>query len=572
MPEWVVATNLARCRDCYLCVRTCSVKAVRVQNGQAQVVPELCIACGSCVRACPQKAKAVREDRGLVEEALRAGCTVVASIAPSAPAFFHNRTLGQLEEPLKRLGFTAAGETAFGAEMVGLAHKDLVDTDHARWPVITSSCPVVVNLIERYYPDLIEHLAPIVSPMLAHGRWLRQRYGEDAFVVFIGPCIAKKAEADDSAVAGVVDAVLTFTELDEWLAQEGIQVTGEGAPALAAPRANARAFPVEGGLVGTALLDTDILTSHIVTTSGLSACEDVLRGIRLGKLDACLVELMACEGGCINGPVMEGRVESVFLARQRVLEYASQRQSEALPMRAEWPSLERGYSNRHVVQPSFSEEQVREVLHRVDKYAPEDELNCGACGYPTCRDKAVATLRGMAEATMCIPYMRHRAESLRQVLMDVTPNPVIIVDNRLILHEISPSAEQLFRRRRQDLVGKPLAQLLPIIDSFVRARDTGPPILNETGRLSRNLIVEQNVVPVGGQNLLVGILRDVTERVRQHDELEHIRTETLSRTQEVVKNQMRVAQEIAQLLGETTAETKMMVSRLAKLLEEGQDA
>ncbi|MHB1293690.1 MAG: [Fe-Fe] hydrogenase large subunit C-terminal domain-containing protein [Anaerolineae bacterium] len=572
MSEWVVATNRARCRDCYLCVRTCSVKAVRVQNGQAQVVPELCIACGSCVRACPQKAKAVREDRSLVEEALRAGRMVVASVAPSAPAFFGMHTFNQIEEPLKQLGFSAAGETAFGAEMVGPAHRDLVDSDHARWPVITSSCPVVVNLIERYYPDLIPHLAPIVSPMLAHGRWLRRHYGEDAFVVFVGPCIAKKAEAFDEAVAGVVDAALTFSELDEWFQEQGVQVCTDDVAPEPTPRANARVFPVEGGLVGTASMDTDILTSDIVTTSGLSACEDVLRGIRLGKLSARLVELMACEGGCINGPVMEGRVESVFLARQRVLEYASRRQSPPLPTRDEWPPLDRGYTDQHIALPSFTEEQVREVLHRVDKYTPEDELNCGACGYPTCRDKALATLRGMAEATMCIPYMRHRAESLRQVVMDVTPNPVLIVDTRLILQEISPSAEQLFGRRRQDVVGQPLTQLIPVIDGFTRVRDTGQPVLNETVRLSNDLIVEQHVVPVEGQNLLVAILRDITERVRQHDELERIRTETLTRTQEVVKNQMRVAQEIAQLLGETTAETKMMVSRLAKLLEEGQDA
>ncbi len=572
MQGWVISTNVARCRDCYRCVRTCSVKAVKVQNGQATVVPELCLACGNCVRECPQGAKQVREDRAAVQEAIRAGKTVVASLAPSAPAFFGIRTFSAIEQVLQQLGFAAAGETAFGAEMVGLAHRDWVEAHREQWPVITSSCPVVVNLIEKYYPDLIPHLAPIVSPMVAHGRWLRQQYGPEAFIVFIGPCIAKKAEMLEESVAGAIDAALTFTELAEWMQEEGIAFPDDGDGAEPAPRVSARLFPVEGGLVGTANMDTDMLTSHIVTTSGLSACEDVLRGIRAGKLAACLVELMACEGGCINGPAMEDHIESVYVARQRVMEYAAQRQPKPMPARHEWPDLSRTYQDKHVSAPEFTEEQIQEVLHMVDKYSPEDELNCGACGYPTCRDKAKATLRGMAEATMCIPYMRRRAESLRQVVIDVTPNPVVIVDSRLQIQDLSPSAERAFRCYRQQVAGKPLRTIMPNVDSFVQARDTGQPVVGEIVRIRDDLIVEQTIMPVPGQSLLVGILRDITEQVRQREQLEHIREETLRRTEEVIKKQMRVAHEIAQLLGETTAETKMMLSRLAKVLEEDGDS
>lgn len=281
-----------------------------------------------------------------------------------------------------------------------------------------------------------------------------------------------------------------------------------------------------------------------------------------------MVELMACEGGCINGPAMEGHT-GVYLARQRVITYATNRQPKPLPTRDAWPLLDRAYTDRGVKVPKFTEEQITEVLHRVDKYTEEDELNCGACGYPTCRDKAIATLRGMAEATMCIPYMRRRAESLRQVVMDVTPNPVIVVDTRLQIQEMSPSAEQLFNCRLSAVRGKPLEAVAPKLDAFARVRDAKRPILSQTVRLREDLIVEQSIVPVEGQSLLVGILRDVTERVQQHEQLERIRTETLERTQEVVKRQMRVAHEIASLLGETTAETKTMISRLAELLDEG---
>ncbi len=221
----MVSTNPARCRDCYRCVRICPVKAVRVASGQAEVVPELCIECASCVRACPQKAKVVRDDLAVVKAALAAGRTVVATVAPSVAAYFPvygDPAVGLTSfEPLARalaeLGFAASGETALGAAMVGPAHKEWTVDHPERWPVIASSCPVVVNLVEQVYPDLVDHIAPVVSPMIAHGRYLKQVYGPDTFVVFIGPCIAKKGEATDSAAAGAVDAALTFDELERWL-------------------------------------------------------------------------------------------------------------------------------------------------------------------------------------------------------------------------------------------------------------------------------------------------------------------------------------------------------------------
>ncbi|NLG27912.1 MAG: 4Fe-4S binding protein [Chloroflexi bacterium] len=567
--DWVITTNPARCRDCYRCVRTCHVKAIRVQNGQAQIVPSLCIACGHCVLACPQGAKVVRDDRPEVRRAIAEGRKVIASVAPSAPAYFGFQLFSQIEQALLGLGFTGAGETAYGAEMVGKAHKELVDQQRELWPIITSSCPVVVNLIEKYYPDLLPHLAPIVSPMIAHGRALRADYGDDAFLVFIGPCIAKKEEIQDQAVEGVFDAALSFGELRDWLQNQGVAVDVSEQPLERVPRSDARAFPVEGGLIGTANLDTDMLASHIVTTSGLEACEDVLRGIRAGELASCAVELMACEGGCINGPEME-ETNSTYLARQRVLAYAARRQPQPMPERAQWPDLGREYHDRRTEVPAYSEEQIKSVLRLVDKHTPDDELNCGACGYPTCRDKAVATLRGMAEATMCIPYMRRRAESLRQVVMDVTPNGVLIVDNRLLIQDLSPSAEKMLDCTRDECVGKPLSKIVAMTDGVAHVRATGEPVAGEKLKLREDLVVEETVVPVKNQNLMVVILRDITEQEQQRGDLERIRTETLARTQDVVNRQMRVAHEIAQLLGETTAESKMMLSRLASLLKEGE--
>ncbi|HQL00558.1 MAG TPA: [Fe-Fe] hydrogenase large subunit C-terminal domain-containing protein [Smithellaceae bacterium] len=568
MTEPVIITNPARCRDCYRCVRHCDVKAIRVQDGQAQVVPELCIVCGTCIRTCPQKAKDVQSSTPDVQKAIREGRKVIASIAPAAPAYFDFHSFSEMETALKKLGFTAAEETALGAEMVGLAHREYIEQTPVKSPVITSSCPVIVNLIEKYYPDLIPHLAPVVSPMIAHGRRLRQTYGPDAFVVFIGPCIAKKMEIADPSVSGAISAVMTFRGLAQWLEAERIVLSAETGQDLSKTHIDARLFPVEGGLVGTAGLSTDMLGNDFIVSTGLDTCCNILSDIRTGQLNAKLVELMACPGGCVNGPAMADLQGGIYASRQKILAYHRNRPAYGIPHRDSWPDLSRTYSDKHQTVPEFSEDQIQEVLRRVNKYTKDDELNCGACGYSSCREKAIATLRGMAELTMCIPYMRSRAESLRQVVMDVSPNSIIILDDHLSIQDLSPSAEHLFGCSLADFKGKHISRLIPLYDDFISVRDTGQPVLGRFRKLTDRLTVEQNIVQVEGQKLLVAIMRDITERELEKQQFRQLRAETLEKTREVVRKQMRVAHEIAHLLGETTAESKMIVTHLAKLLEE----
>ncbi len=570
MNEPVIITNTALCHDCYRCVRNCDVKAIRVMNGQAQVVQELCILCGTCVRVCPQKAKGVRSARQEVIQALQDGRRVVASVAPSIPAFFPLRSFAQVEDALKSLGFHAAEETAVGAHIVAQAHREYMETARDSWPVITSSCPVIVNLVEKYYPDLIGHLAPIVSPLIAHGRILARKYGPDACIVFIGPCIAKKMEIHDEAVAGVVQAAMTFQGLQEWMKEADIDWPEagelEGDPALGM----ARLFPIEGGLIGTARMNTDILDKRMVIASGLRACRDVLEDIRSGRLHASMAELLACKGGCANGPVMAGMEGGIYAAREKVIRFQSRCQPELPIPREDWPDVGRGYRDRMERIPEFSEEDIQHVLHRINKYTPDDELNCGACGYSSCREKALATLRGMAEVTMCIPYMRRRSESLRQVVMDATPNAIIIVDDDLLIQDMSPSAETLFRKTMSEVKGTHLSGLITVLDDFIHVRDTGEPVIGKTRRLKEDLVGEQSIFRVKGQFLMVAIIRDVTEREQEREQFLAIRRETLERTREVLGKQMRVAHEIAHLLGETTAETKATVTHLARMLE-GED-
>ncbi len=568
MNEPVIITNPARCRDCYRCVRHCDVKAIRVHDGQAQVMPELCILCGTCIRTCPQKAKDVHSATPDVKQAILDGRKVIASVAPSAPAYFGFHHFSEMEAALKQLGFHAAEETAVGAEIVGLAHRDYLEQMPERQPVIASSCPVIVNLIEKYHPDLIPHLAPIVSPMIAHGRLLIQKYGPDACIVFIGPCIAKKMEILDASEAGAVSAAITFRGLANWFKETGIVFEkAKSSPDPSSP-ADARLFPLEGGLIGTAGLSTDMLNNTLIVASGLETCGNILGDIRAGQLNASLVELMACTGGCINGPAMADLEGGIYAARQKIIEYHRHRPPYAPVPRENWPDLFRAYTDRKEPLPEFSEEQILDVLHRVNKYTPEDELNCGACGYGSCREKAIATLRGMAEVTMCIPYMRSRAESLRQVVMDVSPNSIIILDNHLGIQDMSPSAEQLFGCPIADVKGKHISRLIPLYDDFVAVRDTGKPVIGKIRRIGETIVTEQNIVRVEGQSLLVAIMRDITEHEMEKHKFHELRAQTLEQTRQVVQKQMRVAHEIAHLLGETTAESKMIVSHLAKILEE----
>ncbi len=570
MNEPVIITNPARCRDCYRCVRHCDVKAIRVHDGQAQVVPELCIVCGTCIRTCPQKAKDVHSATPDVKQALEEGRKVIASVAPSAPAYFGFHHFSEMETALKQLGFYAVEETAVGAEIIGLAHRDYVEQMPDRWPVIASACPVIINIVEKYYPDLIPHLAPIVSPMIAHGRLLVQKYGYGAtpYIVFIGPCIAKKLEILDESEAGVVSAAMTFRGLADWFKEAGIAFQATDNDTEPSSSVDARLFPVEGGLIGTAGLSTDMLNNSLIVASGLETCQNILSDIRAGQLNASLVELMACTGGCINGPAMADLEGGIYSARQKIIEYHQHRPAYALVARENWPDLSRAYINRKEPIPEFTEQEIQDVLRRVNKYTKDDELNCGACGYGSCREKAIATLRGMAEVTMCIPYMRSRAESLRQVVMDVSPNSILILDNHLGIQDMSPSAEHLFSCPLADVKGKHISRLIPLYDDFVAVRDTGKPVIGKIRRINDAIVAEQNIVRVEGQSLLVAIMRDITEHESQKKKFLELRSQTLEQTREVVRKQMRVAHEIAHLLGETTAESKMIVSHLAKLLEE----
>lgn len=409
----VVSTIENKCKRCYSCIRNCPSRAIRVRQGQAWVMEERCVACGNCVRVCAQGAKRVEDGIAPTRALLKEAAPVCLVMAPSFPVAFAEMDPGCVVAAARRLGFAEVIEVAFGAELVSRAYRRLLES-RPQGPLIATACPSLVRYIEKYYPRLVPYLAPIVSPMIAVSRAIKQVYRPGARVVFAGPCVAKKQECADPAVAGDTDAVLTFPELRQMFEDAGI-LPGELAPEEfdgPAPMVG-RIFPVSGGLLRTAALECDLLCDDIVATEGRARIIDLLDSLEAGHVRARFFDLLFCVG-CINGPVMP-REMSVVEGKERIAEFANRRarvvseaELEETLKAYDGLDLSRTFSDEHVALPMPSEEEIRVLLRLVNKEKPEDELNCGACGYRSCREKAIAVHQGLAENEMCLPFIIDR--------------------------------------------------------------------------------------------------------------------------------------------------------------------
>lgn len=403
----IVYTEREKCKKCYACIRHCPPKAIEVKEGLAEVIKERCIACGTCVQICAPKAKQAESDIGVVWQLLGQYSSVIALLSVSFPAALPEIRWGQMVTALKRLGFSEVMEDSFGAELVCHEYAQLVEDNKGK-PILSATCPAIVAYIEKYYPQLIGNLAPIVSPMIAMGRVIKWQYNPQAKVVFIGPCIAKKAESDDEKVAGVVDAVLTFAELKEMLAAKGITPETEEEGQFSGPKPNlGRLFGISGGLLKVAGLSDDILLNDVISAHGRDYVVKILREFAEGNITARFVNLLFCHG-CIDGPVIDNEL-SGFRRREVVADYTRRQADPAQTERdvQEYAGIDLGrrFTSQSVGLPTPSEEDVLSVLKGMDKADPKDQFNCGACGYGSCRELATAVCQGLAETEMCWSYL-----------------------------------------------------------------------------------------------------------------------------------------------------------------------
>jgi len=415
----IVYTDREKCKGCYACIRACPCKAIKVEEGLAQVIKERCIACGTCIQVCVPKAKQVESDIGIVWQLLTQYPNVIAVLSPSFPAALLKCKAEQLVAALKKLGFSEVMEDSFGAELVGREYARLISNNKGK-PLLSSNCPAVVTYIEKYYPQLVGRLAPIASPMIAMGRVIKEQYNPPAKVVFIGPCVAKKVESRDEIVAGVIDGVLTFAELKEMFAAKGITPETEGEEPFSGPKPDlGRLFPLSKGLFMIAGLPDDIVKNDTINAHGHDYVTKILREFAEGEITARFINLHFCHG-CIDGPVIDNEL-SGFRRKELVASYAA---SHADPAQTEKDikkysgiDLSRKFTAQGVGLATPSEEEIQGVLKQIGKAELMDQMNCGGCGYTTCRELATSVCQGIAEVEMCWPYLLHTLRSTQEGLI-----------------------------------------------------------------------------------------------------------------------------------------------------------
>ncbi len=541
----------SNCKNCYKCIRHCPVKSIRFSGEQAHIVGNECILCGQCFVVCPQNAKEIVDETEKTKVFLQSGAPVFVSIAPSFVANYDGIGINSMRKALKKLGFFDVEETAVGATMVKNEY-DRILNEEDRDILISSCCHSVNLLIQKYFPKLLVYLADVVSPMQAHCLDIKRRY-PNAKTVFIGPCVAKKDEAEH--YEGIVDSVLTFEELTNWLKSENIELEPEMDEN---ENSRARFFPTNGGVLKTMAKTAQKYT--YMSIDGTDNCIAALKDIESGKIHNCFIEMSACAGSCVGGPVMEKYHRMPIRDYAAVAKYAGEKdfevtQPDKMELKKHFEFIE------HKLQMP-SDYEINEILRQMGKMKPSDELNCGSCGYNTCREKAIAIYQGKAEISMCLPYLKDKAESFSDNIVNNTPNGIIVVNEKLEVQQINNSARNIINlRSASDILGDQVVRILdpkPFTDAM-----RGEEAKNKLVYLAEyNRYVEETVIYDTANRLIICIMRDVTDEEKEREKKEIISRNTVETADKVVEKQMRIVQEIASLLGETAAETKIALSKL----------
>ena len=557
MSDWLTLKK-SNCKNCYKCIRHCPVKAIRFSGNQAHIIGNECILCGQCFVVCPQGAKEITSELEKVKVLIQSGDPVVVSLAPSFAANYEGIGIKGMKEALQKLGFYDVEETAIGATIVKTEYERILRED-GRDVVISSCCHTVNLLIQKYFPSELSCLADVLSPMQAHCMDIKKRIPK-AKTVFIGPCVAKKDEAE--YYKDIADAVLTFEELTQWLNEQNIELIPEPD---SNPNSRARFFPTTSGILKT--MEPDIGGYTYMAIDGVENCMAALKDIETGKIHKCFIEMSACVGSCIGGPVMEKYHRSPVKDYVSIASYAGDKDFDVIQPDVDELHKSFTYIERRLLPPS--ELEISSVLRKMGKVKDSDMLNCGSCGYNTCREKAIAICQGKAEYSMCLPFLKEKAESFSDTIVQHTPNGLIVLNEDLEVQQINEAARAIMNiRNASDILGDQVIRILDPI-SFIKVLKNGEEIRNElTYLVEYNRFVEQTIVHDKESHLLIGIMRDVTEEQKSKDKKERISRQTVEVADKVVEKQMRIVQEIASLLGETAAETKIALSKLKESISD----
>lgn len=556
-----VYTLKNECHDCYKCVRECHIKAIKVQDGSASVINDKCIACGHCVKVCPSGAKKVRNDIDKVKTLFTAQKQVYVSLAPSW-AGIYDLTPAQMVAVLKKLGFYAVSETALGAQQVSIKTAEMLNNGESGL-YISSACPVIVDYIRYYKPEFAKYITPLASPALTHAKILKEKYGDKISIVFIGPCIGKKNEADSNP--DFIDAALTFEELNYWISEEFINISeieiNNNDKFVPEEAFEGALYPVEGGMNETIKevgVNEDVT---LVKISGLENFDNFVEGLNTNSLNnKVFVEALSCETGCINGPCIANKKAGLSITTD-ILSKIKHR--DKIPTVAE-TVFKKEYASKPIIEDDIKFADITNALKKIGKHAPEDELNCGGCGYSTCRDMAKALISGDAEPSMCISYMRKIAMRKAAAMLRCMPSAIVMVDKELNIVEANDAFMKMFcgdmydifASRKEGLSGASLDRIISFSDIFSQLLKSGGDI-HKSHYQVKNKLYDISAFTIEDGEIVGAVITDVTKA-------EIDREKIAAKAREVITKNITKVQEIACLLGEHMVETEVLLNSIAE--------
>jgi iron only hydrogenase large subunit-like protein len=558
--QYPVYTLTNECHDCYKCIRECPVKAIKIENGHASVIPEKCIACGNCVKTCPSNAKRVRCDIDKARALIRAQKDVYVSLAPSWRASFEN-SAEKMIALLKQLGFKDVSETALGAQEVSIKTAQTLN-DSEKGLFISSACPVVVDYIKLYMPELTKNITPIGSPLMTHCKLLKETYGDDIAIVFIGPCIAKKNEVTYS---GLFDVALTFEELRMWINDEIIDTTkiakDDKYQFVPESAYEGTLYPIDGGMNQTIRKSGVNDNVQLLEICGLNSLQRSLKNLDPEKLDKTIfIEALACEGGCVGGPCISSEKAGIIMVSDIL---TKEKKRDVIPKQPK-TVYEYQIESRKIVNSEHTLQEIMEALKKIGKHTVDDELNCGGCGYATCRDLAKALLDGDAETSMCVSYMRKIAVRKAAAMFRCMPAAVVMVDNNLNILEANDSFMKMFtgdmydvfKARPDGLTGAAIDRIVDFADIFRTILKTGKDLHKERYNVN-NRLYDISAFTIEENEIVGAVITDVTSTETNREKISQ-------KAHEVISKNISIVQEIACLLGEHMVETETLLSSIAE--------
>ena len=556
--SYALISNTNDCANCYKCIRSCPVKSISFADNKAKIINDDCILCGSCYLVCPQHLKIVRDDLAKVKDLIKNNEKVIVSLAPSFVAEYKDTNLEEIKKILCGLGFYDVEETAIGATIVKKAYDEMLDENH---DVIISSCCHAINiLIQKHYPNAIKYLAKVLSPMLAHGKDIKTRFGKDCKVVFIGPCIAKKDEADRNSE--FIDAVLTYQELNKWMEEEKLSFK-KADMVDKVEHSKARLFPTCGGVLKTMACENR--DYQYLAIDGIEASKKAIEDILDGKIHKCFIEMSSCQGSCINGPMVDKNKFGVISSWAKINEFAGKKDFDKQVLHSD--NINKNYNQINIIHAHPGESEIKEMLSKMGKSDPKKQLNCGSCGYNSCKEKAVAIIQGKAVIDMCLPSLIEKAQSFSDKIVSNSPNGLLVLNEDLNIELINKSMCSIIGiANPKFVIGNHISTIMDVTD-FAKAL-TGEKIVSKDTFLPEyEKYVEETLIYDSVYHIIIAIFRDITKHVVDVQKREEVLEKSIKIADKVVKKNMMTVQEIASLLGESAAETKVALSSLKETLK-----